>query len=227
MGSLYRLPLLRTDLQANVTPFEPEFWHIRSREAKLRGDTRMALIWCGTELLTEKGFQSTGIDEILSKVGVPKGSFYYYFKSKQDFGVAVIENYVRFYAEKMSSIFDDMSHTPLQRLQVFVEDCKDGMTKYAFKRGCLIGNMGQELAGLNEQFRLLLEEVLISWENRLEQLFIEAIRLHQLNVHCDPRALAKFFWIGWEGAILRAKLNRSVEPLDQFAHTFFTRILIP
>jgi TetR/AcrR family transcriptional repressor of nem operon len=47
-----------------------------------RTDTRNALVWCGTELLTERGFQITGIDEVLKRVGVPKGSFYHYFKSK-------------------------------------------------------------------------------------------------------------------------------------------------
>ena len=66
-----------------------------------RPDTRNALVWCVTELLTERGFQITGIDEILKRVGVPKGSFYHYFKSKDDFGHAVIDNYEAYYAKKI------------------------------------------------------------------------------------------------------------------------------
>ena len=73
--------------------------------AATRTDTRNALVWCGTELLTERGFQITGIDEVLKRVGVPKGSFYHYFKSKDHFGHAVIDNYESYYAKKMDRIF--------------------------------------------------------------------------------------------------------------------------
>ena len=194
----------------------------RSLQAKARGETKMALIWCGTELLTERGFQITGIEEILSRVGVPKGSFYHYFKSKQDFGIAVIDNYVDFYDEKMSRIFDDTSYSALERIQRFVDEGKDGMTRYEFKRGCLIGNMGQELASLNDEFRMRLEAVLISWEARLKVCLDLAVASKELPEHSDTTALSNFFWIGWEGAILRAKLTCTTAPLDQFATMFFS-----
>jgi len=204
---------------------ELQFKHARSLAAKQRGDTRAAIIWCGTELLTERGFQITGIDEILSKVGVPKGSFYYYFKSKREFGIAVIDNYVQFYAEKMALLFDNEQRTPLQRLQDFVDDCKLGMTKYDFKRGCLIGNMGQELAALNDEFRERLEQVLQAWETRVARLLRQASQAGDLAPGNDPTLLSNFFWIGWEGAILRSKLTRSVAPLDHFAKVFFTQVI--
>jgi TetR/AcrR family transcriptional repressor of nem operon len=194
----------------------------RSLQAKARGETKMALIWCGTELLTERGFQITGIEEILSRVGVPKGSFYHYFKSKQDFGIAVIDNYVDFYDEKMSRIFDDTSYSALERIQRFVDEGKDGMTRYEFKRGCLIGNMGQELASLNDEFRMRLEAVLISWEARLKICLDLAVASQELPENTDTTALSNFFWIGWEGAILRAKLTCSTAPLDQFSTMFFS-----
>ena len=197
----------------------------RSLQAKARGETRMALIWCGTELLTERGFQITGIEEILSRVGVPKGSFYHYFKSKQDFGIAVIDNYVDFYDEKMSRIFDDETCSPLSRIQRFVDEGKEGMTRYEFKRGCLIGNMGQELASLNDEFRMRLEAVLIAWEARLKRCLDLAIAHKELPANTDTTALSNFFWIGWEGAILRAKLTCSTAPLDQFSTMFFSLAL--
>lgn len=197
----------------------------RSLQARARGETRMALIWCGTELLTERGFQITGIEEILSRVGVPKGSFYHYFKSKQDFGIAVIANYVDFYDEKMSRIFEDDSISPLARVQRFVDEGKEGMTRYEFKRGCLIGNMGQELASLNDEFRMRLEAVLIAWEARLKVCLDLAVARAELPSKTDTAALSNFFWIGWEGAILRAKLTCSTAPLDQFSTMFFSLAL--
>jgi len=197
----------------------------RSLQAKARGETKMALIWCGTELLSERGFQITGIEEILSRVSVPKGSFYHYFKSKQDFGIAVIDNYVAFYDEKMSRIFDDTSCSALSRIQQFVDEGKEGMVRYNFKRGCLIGNMGQELASLNDAFRTRLEAVLSAWEARLKICLDLAVASTELPDNTDTRALSNFFWIGWEGAILRAKLTCTTAPLDQFSTMFFSLAL--
>lgn len=192
-----------------------------------RNDTRRALVWCGTELLTERGFQVTGIDEVLKRVGVPKGSFYHFFESKHAFGQAVIENYVQYYRKKMDRIFDNPARPPLGRLRDFVEDAKRGMAKYAFRRGCLIGNLGQEMASLDDAFRERLEAVLLSWEERTTACLEDAIRQGELAPGTDAQALSRFFWIGWEGAILRAKLTRTLEPLEQFAGLFFSNIAVP
>ena len=191
-----------------------------------RLDTRNALVWCGTELLTERGFQITGIDEILKRVGVPKGSFYHYFKSKDDFGHAVIDNYEGYYAKKMDRIFGDTSQSPLHRLINFTENAKNGMVKFDFKRGCLIGNLGQELAALDTQFRERLEGVLLTWEQRVSDCLSEAIDLGELASGQDPQVLSRFFWVGWEGAILRSKLMRSLEPINQFTSIYFGTVLI-
>ena len=183
-------------------------------------------MWCGTELLTERGFQITGIDEVLKRVGVPKGSFYHYFKSKDHFGHAVIDNYEAYYAKKMDRIFGDTTQSPLQRLSNFTVNAKNGMVKFDFRRGCLIGNLGQELAALDTQFRERLEGVLLSWEKRVADCLREAIDVGELAQDQDPQALSRFFWVGWEGAILRSKLMRSLQPIDQFTTIFFRSVLL-
>ncbi len=196
---------------------------VRSRSARAigRGDTRRTLVWCGTELLTERGFQVTGIDEVLKRVGVPKGSFYHFFANKHEFGQAVIRNYEEYYARKMTRIFDDEALSPLSRLRAFVDDAKRGMLKYGYRRGCLIGNLGQELASLDDSFREQLEAVLLSWERRVTGCLRQAVEARELVAGTDTAAISRFFWIGWEGAVLRAKLTRNAEPLDQFANMFF------
>jgi TetR/AcrR family transcriptional regulator, transcriptional repressor for nem operon len=199
----------------------------RSDRARGRGDTKKALVWCGTELLTERGFQVTGIDEVLKRVGVPKGSFYHYFANKHEFGEAVIQNYVEYYARKMRRIFDDPSTSPLSRLRAFVEDAKRGMLKYGYRRGCLIGNLGQELASLDDPFRAQLEAVLVSWELRVADCLEQAIQAGELAAGSNATAISRFFWIGWEGAVLRAKLTRDASPLDHFADQFFAMLATP
>jgi TetR/AcrR family transcriptional repressor of nem operon len=207
------------------TPFVVEK-RKRAMRSSARVDTRQDLVWCGTELLTERGFQITGIEEVLKRVGVPKGSFYHYFKSKDEFGHAVIANYEQYYAKKMDRIFGNLDRSPVQRLRDFVLNAKNGMVKFDFKRGCLIGNLGQELAALDTQFRERLESVLLSWEQRVSDCLKEAIAAGELAPGQDTEALSRFFWVGWEGAILRAKLMRSLQPIDQFTTIFFDSVLL-
>lgn len=185
-----------------------------------RLETREALVRCGTEVLTEKGFAATGIDEVLRRVGVPKGSFYHYFDNKEAFGRAVIDQYAAYFARKLDRCFLDASRLPLARVQAFVDDACGGMARHKFRRGCLIGNLGQEMAVLPEAYRARLEEVFEDWQARLAACLQEARKVGEIAPQADCEALATFFWIGWEGAVLRAKLARSEAPLRQFAAGF-------
>jgi TetR/AcrR family transcriptional repressor of nem operon len=197
----------------------------RKVRAKKHVDTRTALIRLGTEMCTEKGFQVTGIEEVLKRAGVPKGSFYHFFASKREFGEAVIENYAQYFARKLDRVLSDPSRRPLERLVAFTQEAQQGVAKYQFRRGCLVGNLGQELGGLDDVFRHHLEAVLLSWQKRTAQCLAEAVRLGDLPAGADVDRLAEFFWIGWEGAILRAKLSRSTEPMQHFAEVFFAKVL--
>ncbi|MCY1209522.1 Transcriptional regulator AcuR [compost metagenome] len=183
-------------------------------------DTRAALIRCGMEILTEQGFMSTGIDAVLKRVGVPKGSFYHYFDSKEAFGQAVLESYASYFARKLDRWLLQEDVPPLQRLHDFVEDAKAGMVRYQFCRGCLVGNLGQEVAILPESFRLELEATLCGWQDRLARCLREAQVAGELAAEADCEALAAFFWIGWEGAVQRARLTRDNVPLEVFFKGF-------
>ncbi len=189
-----------------------------------RLETREALIRCGTEILTEKGFHSTGLDEVLKRVGVPKGSFYHYFASKDEFGHAIIDNYAAYFGRKLDRWLLDESRSPRARIADFVADAKAGMVRHRFRRGCLVGNMGQELGGLHDGFRERLQSVLEDWRKRTEACLEAARAAGEIAPGADCRRLAAFFWIGWEGAILQAKLARSTAPLDLVAESFFAAL---
>jgi len=197
----------------------------RKARAARHQDTRAALVRCGTEMCTRKGFRATGIEEILKQVGVPKGSFYHFFSSKQEFGEAVIDNYAAYFARKLDRFLGNDSLPPLDRLKAFTEDAQQGMIRYRFERGCLVGNLGQELGELNHAFRQRLEAVLLSWQRRTAACLAEAAARGDIPADADVDALAEFFWIGWEGAILRAKLAGDVAPMQRFTEIFFAKAL--
>lgn len=196
----------------------------RGRPPKQREDligTRELLLRAGLEVLTEKGFSATGIEEILSRVNVPKGSFYHYFDSKESFGLELIRRYGEFFARKLDRHLLNDALSPLDRLRAFVADAKDGMARHAYRRGCLIGNLGQEMGALPESFRASLKETFEDWQTRFSTCLMAAQRAGELSPSANPPQLAAFFWIGWEGAVLRAKLEQSAAPLDVFADFFF------
>lgn len=184
-------------------------------------DTREVLLRAGVEALTEKGFTATGLDEILGRVGVPKGSFYHYFESKEAFGLELIARYGEFFIRKIDRHLRNTALSPLERLRAFVEDAKTGMARFDFRRGCLIGNLGQEMGALPESFRERLQHTFEQWQSRFAQCLAEAQDAGELSPEVDVHQVAAFFWIGWEGAVLRAKLERSQAPLALFADFFF------
>ncbi len=186
------------------------------------GTSREALIRAGVALLSEKGYSATGLEEVLRSAGVPKGSFYHYFSSKDVFGAALIEAYATYFVRKLDRWLLDERTAPLQRIRNFVADARDGMARYEFRRGCVVGNLGQEMSALPELFRDRLHGVLLDWQARTERCLREAQAVGEIAADADCAALAAFFWIGWEGAVLRAKLERSPEPLDLFATLFLT-----
>jgi len=188
--------------------------------------TRELLIRCGMELLTERGYGGTVLEAVLQKTGIPKGSFYHHFRSKDAFGIAVLAAYDEYFQRKLSRWLSDESVPPLARIRRFVEDAKRGMARHRFTRGCLVGNFGQELGVLPDNYRGLLNDILDSWAARIETCLEAARRQGHIpaSSHC-PR-LAQFFWIGWEGAVMRARMKQNAEPLDAFIDAYLETIAI-
>lgn len=183
-------------------------------------DTRTLLIRGGIELLTQQGVSATVIDDVLKRVNVPKGSFYHYFDSKDAFVAAVIEAYAEYFAHKLDKHFSNASLSPLARLTAFVAEACQGVARYDYTRGCLVGNLGQEVSCIDPLLRMRLEEIFTDWEHRLAACLQIAMDAGEISPRADCKALAHVFWIGWEGAVLRARLARNTEPMQVFLQLF-------
>lgn len=196
----------------------------RPRVAPEDSSTRQNLIKAGLEHLTEKGYSAVGIDEILKAAGVPKGSFYHHFRNKADFGLALVAAYNDYFIQLLDRDFIQEARAPLDRLKDFIERAEQGMARHGFRRGCLVGNLGQEMGALPDDFRAALIGALEAWQARTADVFRQAQAEGALGPDQDPDTLAEAFWIGWEGAVLRAKLELRPDPLRRFAKTFFRLI---
>ena len=183
-------------------------------------DTRELLLRAGVEALTEQGLSGTGLDGLLKRVGVPKGSFYHYFESKDAFGRELIERYAHYFAVRLDRWLLDESLPPLKRIEAFVDWAKDGMLRHRFQRGCLVGNLGQEIGLLPDGYRIQLEAALQDWQQRLALCLEQAQHAQALSAQADCSRLAECFWIGWEGAVMRARLTQSTLPMSHFFEFF-------
>jgi TetR/AcrR family transcriptional repressor of nem operon len=153
-------------------------------------------------------------------VGVPKGSFYHYFASKEAFGQAVIDNYASYFANKLDACLLDETSPPLTRISNFVTDAKIGMSRHQFKRGCLVGNLGQEVDLLPDSFRQQLIDIFLSWQHRLANCLKAAQAQGDISSTANCELIAEYFWVGWEGAVSRAKLVQDTNPLDNYLDQF-------
>ncbi|MEJ4043573.1 acrylate utilization transcriptional regulator AcuR [Erwinia sp. SLM-02] len=187
-------------------------------------DTRNDLIRSGLELLTQNGFLSTGVDAIVKNASVPKGSFYYYFKSKEEYAQTVLDAYDSFFEHKLKKHLHTPSCAPMLRLENFIHDACDGINKYDFTRGCLVGNMMQESPGLPPSFIKQLQDILERWQALVAACLFDALSSGEICSEMDDKQLAAIFWSGWEGAVMRAKLYCSTQPVYDFWRFFKTSV---
>lgn len=187
-------------------------------------DTRLAIIREGARLIHSKGYNNTGLSDILRSAGIPKGSFYFYFKSKDDFGLAVIDYYWAF-IEGMAKSYLEGSGTPLERFERFIDAYENIFEKMNLSCGCPIGNLMQEMSDLSEDFRKKVGSVYSRMKDAIGKCLEEAKDKGEVPAGFDPAEAAQFILNSWEGAIMHMKLAKSIEPLKVFKRMVFERIL--
>ena len=190
-----------------------------------RTSKRDELIRVGRDIVVQQGFTAASLNDILTTAGIPKGSFYYYFSSKEDFGLAIVNDFAQEYQARLDNMLRDEANSPLSRMRHYFEGKITEMKACNCTDGCLIGNLAQELSAQNELFRDRLNQIFATWE----QYFIQCLQLAQKNGEIALDApiadWAKFILSSWEGAILQAKVTKSTVPMETFVRVLFTQIL--
>jgi TetR/AcrR family transcriptional repressor of nem operon len=189
-----------------------------------KDNSRAKLLRAGTQLLCEQSFASMGIERVIGQAGMTKGSFYHFFKSKEAFALEVIEQYADFFNQKLDFYLLSSSKPPLDRLSAYVKDGIKGMERHEFRKGCLIGNMSQELGATMPLFGAALEKALTGWQIRVADCLNEAIKQEEVSSDINPDELSAFFWTGWEGSLIRSKLVGNAAPIKNFLANFLKLI---
>lgn len=174
-------------------------------------DKRLDLLNAGLVLFTQQGFFQTSVADITELAKTPKGSFAYYFLTKKQYLLQTINHYGNFFEIKLDKSLKRNDLKPLERIEHFMGQATYSMDKYKYTRGCLIGNLGQELASLDSDIRDALNLVLQRWTLKISSCLSEIDTSHGGK---DSIALGSLFWSMWEGAVLLSKLTRSRAPLD-------------
>jgi TetR/AcrR family transcriptional repressor of nem operon len=171
-----------------------------------------------------KGYSQCGLTEILTEAGVPKGSFYYYFQSKEDFGLQLIEKWRENYAEAENNLKDD-TLSPLTRVRRFFEARRRLFERLRRQFGSVVGSLHVELANHCETFRCRVQQIVAAWVDQVAACLSLAQHAGEFTVDLDARTLAKFCLMSWDGAVQRARTLQNTEPMDDFFQVMFNNFL--
>lgn len=174
------------------------------------------LLEAGLGVMKSKGFNGTSVKDIVDAAGVPKGSFYNYFDSKQAFGVEAIKTVAEQGRIQSSTLLKNSRIAPLERLQQFFSFGIDSACDGEFKIGCFLGNMCQEMSDNCDVLRAAINDALNDFTSDIEVLLLEAQASGSLAADRNPRQLAEFLLNSWEGALMRMKASKCDEPLQAY-----------
>jgi TetR/AcrR family transcriptional repressor of nem operon len=182
--------------------------------------TKQRLLDAGMPMLLEHGYNDLGISALLDATSTPKGSFYHHFADKEDFALQVIDQYMQRVHEGLDANLGDVSRPPLERVRSFFEATEESYRTEGYM-GCLLGGLGQELAGASERFRRKIEECFSQIAAQIAVCLEEARGRGEMPADCDARQMASLLVDCWEGAALRSRLRRDPAPLNAMLDFYF------
>jgi TetR/AcrR family transcriptional repressor of nem operon len=179
-------------------------------------ELREKLLDQGVALLMEQGYHGTGLQELVRSVGVPKGSFYNYFPSKEAFSAEVVKHYIEPFITQLDSHLQRPDVNAETALKAYFNELIAETERRDFKGGCLLGNLIGEIGDTSDLCQLSLREAVRRYRDKLEEGLARAQQEGSFRKDLDAKDMADFLVNVWQGALLRMKIERSVRPLAQF-----------
>jgi TetR/AcrR family transcriptional repressor of nem operon len=185
--------------------------------ASSRIDKRDLILAKGAQVMSRRGYHGTGVQEIVQAAGIPKGSFYHYFASKEDFAMQALEHLYRPRLQRYANVLGNTALAPSERIVGYYRDLVAHFARQEkLEYHCFIGSLSFEMAELCQPIGQAVEDIL----QRSVQLLAQCLELArangELDAQTDCQSLAEFIANAWEGALMRMKVGASVAPLNVF-----------
>ncbi|HEY0252245.1 MAG TPA: TetR family transcriptional regulator C-terminal domain-containing protein [Kofleriaceae bacterium] len=179
---------------------------------------------CGAadRVFLEKGFHAASVNDLVEDAGVPKGSFYNHFESKEALALEAAKRYVESYEV---GALRTAGKPPLERLRVHFAKVIDRTVLRGIEKGCLLGTFASDFAQSNAPVRKFVATALSGWGAAVADCLAEAQDAGELPEHLDTAVLGAYLVDSYEGAVLHAKVSHSRAPLDAFMSTTFGLVL--
>jgi TetR/AcrR family transcriptional repressor of nem operon len=188
---------------------------VETRSAK-GAATRDQILDAAGRLIHLRGYHSTSLDDVLRESGVGKGNFYYYFKSKEGLGFAIIDRVVQAFLERtLEPAFADEAADPIEQIHGFLDRLVESHRKRNCVGGCPMGNLASELSDVHEGFRQRLAEIFEHWRVKVEGALERGRASGRLRADLDVGGAAGFVVASLEGAILMAKVTRDIAVMEK------------
>lgn len=199
----------------------------RSRGAHEIPDTRDNILASGQRLMAAKGFSAVGLNEILTTAGVPKGSFYHYFGSKEAFGEALLEDYFADYLAAIDETLRQPGQTMAERLMAYFCSWQETQSLLECQGKCLAVKLGAEVADLSETMRMSLERGTAGIVARLAAAIEAGVAEESLAVDDEPSRVAQSLYQLWLGSSVMVKIVRSAQPFESAMSTTHQILHLP
>ncbi len=179
--------------------------------------------------MLNKGYHAVGLQEILAEANVPKGSFYYYFKSKEVFGVAIIEHYIEQFIQTQRFVLADSTKSAREQLTDFFGAQRTRYLNQGQPEGCqgcrLVVKMANELTDLNPAMQTALTQGIARWIKIIADCIRQGVVSGEFTEIKSPEDTAEFIYAAWTGAVMRSRLIGCLKPYDLFVANLFEKIL--
>jgi len=178
--------------------------------------TRDQILDAAGRLIHLQGYHCTSLDDVLRESGVGKGNFYYYFKSKEELGYAIIDRLVRAFLDlTLEPAFADPGADPVAQTHELLDRILDNQRQRNCIGGCPMGNLASELSDVHEGFRQRLAEVFVAWRITMAEAFRRGQATGRLRPECNSEGAAYFIVAALEGAILMSKLTKDIKVMER------------
>lgn len=188
-------------------------------------EVRSRLLSVGRDVVHDRGFNGCGVQDITAAAGVPKGSFYNYFDSKEAFAAEILEDYWQSIEDRHGPILYDARIKPLARIRKFFRALTDDHGKNDYALGCLIGNLSLELSNGSDEARAKLLALLARWQGAIAACLREAQERNDLDRKENTEELAAIVIEAYEGAVMRGKIEQSGEAYERFEKVVLPRLI--